>query len=209
MAARDEKDRERPPGPAPDVGEVQGSAYGSGHWSGNADSPSGYGGTSTTGYGQTAPGYSGYGQETPSSGTGVSHSGAAGYAGYTRGGAGQAGDSWPQTQTTQPRPAGTDEEVRVQQDWIDLDYRQWRDEQIRKLDDEYRSWRQARSRQLANEFDAWRDGRQALGSVKAPSGPGQEGSPPPTSAATGASVQSGAPGPRPLPLFQPRNQELS
>ena len=49
---------------------------------------------------------------------------------------------------------------RQRPDWDDVDYQQWRNEQVRKLDTEYQTWRQARYRKFADEFDAWRASRQ-------------------------------------------------
>ncbi|MEY4711997.1 MAG: hypothetical protein RIS88_1447 [Pseudomonadota bacterium] len=183
MAARDEKERDHPPpsrwegewgrdtaaphsagwGSAPGGGlgdtsangSPQGSAYGSGRWGGGPgqDSASNYACPSATGYGQATPGYSGYRQgDAGPAGAGVSYAGAAGYSGY-------AGALAPQAQPPAPRTAGPATDDRARADWLDLDYQQWRDEQLRKLDDEYRSWRQARYRKFADEFDAWRSSR--------------------------------------------------
>lgn len=41
----------------------------------------------------------------------------------------------------------------------DPDYQQWRDEQMRSLDEDYRSWREERYRKFSDEFDAWRKNR--------------------------------------------------
>lgn len=54
MPAPDPQDRERAPGPPPDVGAVEGTAYGSGRWGGTADSRSGY--SSPASAGQPPPG---------------------------------------------------------------------------------------------------------------------------------------------------------
>lgn len=136
------------------IGSGQGSAYGSGRWGRGPgqDSTSGYGCPSTTGYGLAAPGYSGYRQGDAGQGAGVSYAGAAGYSGY-------AGALAPQAQPPAPRTTGPAADDRARADWLDLDYQQWRDEQLRKLDDEYRTWRQARYRKFADEFDAWRSSR--------------------------------------------------
>lgn len=42
----------------------------------------------------------------------------------------------------------------------DPDYHQWREEQIRNLDNDYESWRQERYSKFADEFNTWRSSRQ-------------------------------------------------
>ncbi len=177
-----------PPGQG--SGPVQGTAYGSGRWGRGAgqESPSGYGGPSATGYGQGMPGYSGYGQGDP--GAGVSHAGASGYAGY-------AGAHTPQTPLQPPRPCGPAEEARVRPDWFDLDYQQWRDEQVRKLDNDYRSWRQSRYRKFADEFDAWRSRQQGPAATSAQA----EGLRPAPPQGSGSSMPADVPGTPPSPSF--------
>jgi hypothetical protein len=136
--------------PSPQDSAYAGTAYGSGHWGSHAShTPSGYSGPSGTGYGATGPSHSGYGQaerDTSHSTGGVSYAGTSGYAGY----ASARHTRTPATgQAQHPRP-----------DWDDIDYQQWRDEQLRKLDADYQTWRQARYRKFADEFDAWRASRQ-------------------------------------------------
>jgi hypothetical protein len=159
MPARDDQETERIP-----PGRWEGTAYGSG--------------ASITGYGQTAQPCSGYGHTKPSPDAGVSYAGSTGYAGY-------AGHTISAGTATPPVPAPGGPPT----DWLDMDYQQWRDEQLRKLDHDYRTWRQARYRRFADEFDAWRSSRQDHRA----SGP------------TGG-TPSGAP---PLPPSHPSNQELS
>ncbi len=181
-----------------------GAAYGSGRWGGYGQEPPGaYGSPSGTGYGQTCQGQSGYGQaESSPSGpqAGVSYAGTTGYAGYA--GARHGAEPEP-AEAQRPRP-----------DWYDLDYQQWRDEQVRKLDHDYQTWRQARYRRFAEEFNAWRSSRQdAAGSASAlPSPPAQA---PPAPAAHDAPLQEpqASPGrgggppaatPSPFPISQPQ-----
>ena len=130
----------------------QGTAFGSGGWGGGygPETPSGYSGPSGTGYGQTSPSQSGYGStafRTASSSWRV----------YG------ADDDHP--------PSGVRSADRIgprlpaditarRPDGYDVDYQQWRDEQLRKLDQDYLTWRQARYRQFADEFNAWRLSRQ-------------------------------------------------
>ncbi len=146
-------------------GSYAGTAYGSGRWSEAATpAPSGYSGPSGTGYGQSCQGQSGYGhaEARPTAPeTGVSYTGTSGYAGY-------AGAR----HTRVPTPAGTQDADRSRPDWLDTDYQQWRDEQMRKLDDDYQTWRQARYRKFADEFNAWRASRQdTTGATLSPTSP--------------------------------------
>ncbi len=142
MASRDDEEQGQ--------GPYAGTAYGGGPWGGHAaQTPSGYSGPSGTGYGQTCPGQSGYGQtrrDASHSVGGVSYAGTTGYAGYA---------------SARDRSAPALGDVQRQRpDWDDVDYQQWRNEQVRKLDTEYQTWRQARYRKFADEFDAWRASRQ-------------------------------------------------
>ena len=156
----------------------QGTAFGSGGGYG-PETPSGYSGPSGTGYGQTSPSQSGYGSTafrtaSPSwrvHGADDDH---------------PPSDVRPADRTGPGLPADT---TARRPDWYDVDYQQWRDEQLRKLDQDYLTWRQARYRRFADEFDAWRSSRQDHRA----SGP------------TGG-TPSGAP---PLPPSHPSNQELS
>lgn len=121
-----------------------GTVYGSGRWSSlGSQSPSGYSGPSGTGYGQSCPGQSGYGQAEGAHGSGVSYAATSGYAGYAG-----ARHHPPAPMEYAPDP--------MRPDGDDIDYQQWRDEQLRKLDSDYLSWRQARYRKFADEFNAWR-----------------------------------------------------
>ena len=136
--------------PSPQDSPYASSAYGSSRWGSEAaQTPSGYSGPSGTGYGETCPGQSGYGHAerdaSPSVG-GVSYAGTTGYAGYAS------------ARHTSARALG--EAQRPHPDWDDIDYQQWRNEQVRKLDTDYQTWRQARYRKFADEFDAWRASRQ-------------------------------------------------
>ena len=146
MASRDDEEQwQRPP-----------SRWGS-H---AAQAPSGYSGPSGTGYGQTCPGQSGYGQterENSQPASGVSYAGTVGYAGYAS------------ARHTSARGPG--DAQRQHPDWDDIDYLQWRDAQLRKLDTDYETWRQARYRKFADEFDAWRATRQNSASVAPPTDP--------------------------------------
>ncbi len=135
-----------------------GTAYGSGHWGSHAaQTPSGYSGPSGTGYGETCPGQSGYGQterDASHSVGGVSYAGTTGYAGYASA-----------HHTRGPTPIDAQHQ---RPDWDDIDYQQWRNEQMRKLDTDYQIWRQARYRKFADEFDAWRASRQDSARATAP-----------------------------------------
>ncbi|MEY2617266.1 MAG: hypothetical protein RL522_268 [Pseudomonadota bacterium] len=187
MAAREEDERERPPPgrwesdaaprdtaatysagwgspPGPEFGgplaQPQGTAYGSGRWSGlpGQENPSGHSGTSATGYGQSVSGHSGYGQTAP--GAGVSYASASGRGGYTGYAGGYAGARTPLSPSHRARPCGATLDEGLHPDGFDLDYQQWRNEQLHKLDNDYRLWREARYRRFADEFDAWRASRQ-------------------------------------------------
>lgn len=167
-----------PAGPGAPGGSYGAAAYGSGRWGGQGqDAPSGYSGPSGTGYGQTCQGQSGYGQGgqgepgSPGHGAGVSYAGTAGYAGY-EGYAGYPGDPAyaGERQAESPNPWPPGDARRPRPDWHDIDYQQWRDEQLRKLDADYLTWREARYRKFADEFNAWRSSRQdAAGAARADS----------------------------------------
>jgi len=43
----------------------------------------------------------------------------------------------------------------------DADYHQWREEQLRHLDNDYQTWRQDRYRRFSDEFNSWRQARQS------------------------------------------------
>jgi hypothetical protein len=155
VASRDDEEHgHRPPrgweAQAQHDGPYAGTAYGSGRWGSHAaQTPSGYGGPSGTGYDQTCPGQSGYGQAERDASHpvgGVSYAGTAGYAGYAS--------------TRHTRALTYSDAQRQRPDWDDIDYQQWRNEQLRKLDIDYQTWRQARYRKFADEFDAWRASRQ-------------------------------------------------
>lgn len=172
MASRDDEEQwQRPPSregearrtrdeadPSAHDGPYAGTAYGSGRWGSHpAQTSSGYSGPSGTGYGQTCPGQSGYGQterDASHAAGGVSYAGTAGYAGYA---------SARHTSALAPGDA-----QRQHPDWDDIDYLQWRDAQVRKLDTDYQTWRQARYRKFADEFDAWRASRQDSGNGVTP-----------------------------------------
>jgi hypothetical protein len=50
----------------------------------------------------------------------------------------------------------------------DPDYHQWREEQIRKLDDDYDSWRNERYKKFSSDFDSWRKNRSGSASGAEP-----------------------------------------
>ena len=147
--------------PSPQDSPYAGTAYSSGHWGSHAaHTPSGYSGPSGTGYGQTGPGQSGYGQaerDASHSVSGVSYAGTTGYAGYAS--------------ARHTRAPALGDAQRQRPDWDDIDYLQWRNEQVRKLDTDYQTWRQARYRKFADEFDAWRASRQDSANVVPPTDP--------------------------------------
>lgn len=144
--------------PSPQDSAYASTAYGSGQWGSHAShTPSGYSGPSGTGYGETCPGQSGYGRaerDASHSVGGVSYAGTTGYAGYAS--------------ARHTRESATGHAQHPRPDWDDIDYQQWRDEQLRKLDTDYQTWRQARYRKFADEFDAWRARRQDSARVVPP-----------------------------------------
>lgn len=71
------------------------------------------------------------------------------------GGAGTAGSAlggWGHVPEAPHGHAQADEE-------FEPEYRRWREEQLRALDEDYRAWRQDRYRQFADEFSQWRSRR--------------------------------------------------
>lgn len=134
--------------------QKQGTAFGSGGWGGGygPETPSGYGGPSGTGYGQTSQGQSGYG----SSAFRPAGPGPGGRAIGTR-------DDKPTSGARPADGAGAMSPIEMahsRPDWHDVDYQQWRDEQLRQLDHDYLTWRQVRYRKFADEFSAWRSSQQ-------------------------------------------------
>ena len=76
----------------------------------------------------------------------------------------------------------------------DPDYHQWREEQIRNLDNDYQSWRQDRYRKFSDEFNTWRasrSGGQGQNTVQGTTTGGNFG---PTGGATGSHQGTGASG---------------
>jgi len=115
----------------------------------------GYGQPQTGGYSRGAPGsmseQGGYGDHVSrhEPGRHAQQGAASGYGDQGRQLGGAGGHSEPPSHAHGAYGAGHH----------DYDYQQWRDEQIRNLDNDYCSWRQDRYKKFADEFNSWRASR--------------------------------------------------
>lgn len=78
------------------------------------------------------------------------------------------------------------------QDQFDPHYRQWREEQIRKLDDDYRAWRTEYYGRFSDEFSEWRRNRHSQQDKPDASTPIQKQSKPAGGASPSASSTAGS-----------------
>ena len=78
----------------------------------------------------------------------------------------------------------------------DPDYHQWRNEQIRGLDNDYKAWREERYSNFSNEFGEWRRGRQNKQSTGGSSS-GSQGSGESDSSSTTGNASQGSAGTSP------------
>lgn len=152
------------------------SVYGSGRWGAEAQPPGsagGYCGQSASGYGQSAQGQTGYGQLPDVAPDRAARASSLGQGGQPQA-YGSPHGSAPGEQAPGPwgppvgESANRPDPALPVPDLFEQEYRQWREEQVRKFDHDYQCWRQDRYRKFAEDFNRWRLDREGGADAAAP-----------------------------------------